>query len=659
MLQERPSVSAASPSPSSLALMPQGLRGSYWGLMAFLERQVDVLRVDTSPAEPPMHSLDFNELSEGMRREMLMLYANNREMLYANNREMLDANNREMLDANNRLKSAGEVSIAPQDGQLDSLCHTSALHSFPVPCASGNGIAEKATECQEESWPCLPQDGPGNVEEDLEMVMGEMRKSKPTEDYYCQAKNVETYILGLIHRSPIPSLLRPNKPRTSLVHDGITVVRKSSFCCKEGQDLPLSCRAEGLSPWASSSLDQEPYELMPLHEDVHVNHLHQQQPPPPLQPGRYPRTRKPSLINNPHSASLDCPLSCRPTANQDPSSSEPDSPHHHSHQAPSSLPLPDPKLVNAQYIPAYPCQAPTRSFARAVLHSHRPPGGPKSSQSAFPPERSSIQQQQQLPPPLQMQSKSRGVPKKFRFSEERPAFKKPGKRACRSQSENSLLGQRGVPEHKYNTLEKDGGSGLGGGEGRGGGGGEGGGRGGQTRGKKTQLSSRGGSASSYRRWLSTLELSQDEQLPGLPLAPAAASQLEAGISRRNRKARPGPPRCAYAVSHPPLHMEHMERERAPLGQLIDCCTLPDHRESESSISEADSPASSSLSSDSDESSGFVWPQQLHLHLALPSPAGPSKGSLQPKAFVKIKASHALKKKILRFHTGSLKVMTTV
>ena len=82
----------------------------------------------------------------------------------------------------------GEVSIAPQDGQLDSLCHTSALHSFPVPCASGNGIAEKATECQEESWPCLPQDGPGNVEEDLEMVMGEMRKSKPTEDYYCRSE---------------------------------------------------------------------------------------------------------------------------------------------------------------------------------------------------------------------------------------------------------------------------------------------------------------------------------------------------------------------------------------------------------------------------------------------------------------------------------------
>ena len=112
--------------------MPQGLRGSYWGLIAFLEHQVDVLRVDTSPSDPSMHSsgkftyllkglyirqilvfcvyelrwkkiicfdhslvcvylwfvcihADLNEPSEDMTREMLMLYANNREMLYANN----------------------------------------------------------------------------------------------------------------------------------------------------------------------------------------------------------------------------------------------------------------------------------------------------------------------------------------------------------------------------------------------------------------------------------------------------------------------------------------------------------------------------------------------------------------------------------------------
>jgi hypothetical protein len=56
----------------------------------------------------------------------------------------------------------------------------------------------------------------------------------------------------------------------------------------------------------------------------------------------------------------------------------------------------------------------------------------------------------------------------------------------------------------------------------------------------------------------------------------------------------------------------------------------------------------------------VWPQQLVAATAASgagagggAPAGPA------KVFVKIKASHALKKKILRFRSGSLKVMTTV
>ncbi|XP_012373051.1 dapper homolog 3 [Octodon degus] len=83
-------------------------------------------------------------------------------------------------------------------------------------------------------------------------------------------------------------------------------------------------------------------------------------------------------------------------------------------------------------------------------------------------------------------------------------------------------------------------------------------------------------------------------------------------------------------------------------------------ESESSASEGESPAFSSASSDSDGSGGLVWPQQLVAATAASGggaggggPAGPA------KVFVKIKASHALKKKILRFRSGSLKVMTTV
>uniref|UniRef100_H0WCA9 Dishevelled binding antagonist of beta catenin 3 n=1 Tax=Cavia porcellus TaxID=10141 RepID=H0WCA9_CAVPO len=82
-------------------------------------------------------------------------------------------------------------------------------------------------------------------------------------------------------------------------------------------------------------------------------------------------------------------------------------------------------------------------------------------------------------------------------------------------------------------------------------------------------------------------------------------------------------------------------------------------ESESSASEGESPAFSSASSDSDGSGGLVWPQQL---VAASGPGGGAGGGAPAgpaKVFVKIKASHALKKKILRFRSGSLKVMTTV
>uniref|UniRef100_A0A671K3L2 Dapper homolog 3-like n=2 Tax=Sinocyclocheilus anshuiensis TaxID=1608454 RepID=A0A671K3L2_9TELE len=238
----------------------------------------------------------------------------------------------------------------------------------------------------------------------------------------------------------------------------------------------------------------------------------------------------------------------------DPSSSEAES-YHNARSASSD------ELVNAQYIPAQPCHAQTVA--------HRTHAAPKPTTSQL-----------------------RATAKKCRFTEDKIAQKKPGRKACRAQSENSLLGQR---ERKYNTMERD-----------------------------SQAKTRRGSG--HRRWRSTLELSQDE----------AEMPSEQPI-RRLRKPR------VYAQPH--LH--HHLHQFPPDGYVL--------RESESSLSEAESPGSSSLSSDSDESGGLVWPQQLNPQLAPPSPSHPP----QPKAFVKIKASHALKKKILRFRSGSLKVMTTV
>ncbi|XP_018418226.1 PREDICTED: dapper homolog 1 isoform X1 [Nanorana parkeri] len=80
-------------------------------------------------------------------------------------------------------------------------------------------------------------------------------------------------------------------------------------------------------------------------------------------------------------------------------------------------------------------------------------------------------------------------------------------------------------------------------------------------------------------------------------------------------------------------------------------------DSESSLSEVEFVGESTTSSDTDESGGLIWSQFVH---TLPMQT-PTASALQTtaKAFVKIKASHNLKKKILRFRSGSLKLMTTV
>ncbi|XP_028837998.1 dapper homolog 1 [Denticeps clupeoides] len=80
-------------------------------------------------------------------------------------------------------------------------------------------------------------------------------------------------------------------------------------------------------------------------------------------------------------------------------------------------------------------------------------------------------------------------------------------------------------------------------------------------------------------------------------------------------------------------------------------------DSESSCSEADFAGESTTTSDSEESGRGKWSQFRQGPSASHIPQEMT--SAQAKAFVKIKASHNLKKKILRFRSGSLKLMTTV
>ncbi|KAG5844566.1 hypothetical protein ANANG_G00163860 [Anguilla anguilla] len=205
------------------------------------------------------------------------------------------------------------------------------------------------------------------------------------------------------------------------------------------------------------------------------------------------------------------------------------------------------------------------------------------------------------------------------------------RKACRSQSENSLVGASGGrAERKYNTVERDGG-------------------GGQPRTRRPPPVGAG-----CRRWRSTLELSQDEaELPG-EQAPRARPASPASRLRTSTATPTAPPPRRTPATWPstwsagrragrrratrcrPRWRVRVQPERGRLARL--------HL---------------ALQRLGGERRGLVWPQQLPPQLAPPSVSPPPRPGRSPKAFVKIKASHALKKKILRFRTGSLKVMTTV
>uniref|UniRef100_A0AAZ3S704 Uncharacterized protein n=1 Tax=Oncorhynchus tshawytscha TaxID=74940 RepID=A0AAZ3S704_ONCTS len=567
-----------------------------WGLMASLEQQVGELRVNTADnaVEPltDMHlspmglsdSSGFGEPSPSTARAIRMVYANDRP------------------------KSAGEFFGANRDRQPESGTRPTIPRSFSAPYPTLEGIAEGASEGEgeDEAWPWDTSKGPGGVVE----LGGDTVEGEPTEEDYRQAQRVETYILGLIQRRALP--LRPCKPRTSLgLHEArtaITVARQNSVCRKEPDPRP-----------ATDSIPDHHSHSNPHHATAAVSPSRPPSPSPPAPPPPLPPIQADPLANT-CSASLDYP--CGEAPSQEPSSSEPDSPQqfHNGYPAlpPSRLaPPPDEQLVNAQYIPAQPFRATT---TRASAHSHK---GPKPSRGTYYPERGSQQEREKEREKERDRERERD-------------------RDRESQSENSLNGQRGVPERKYNTVERDGG-------------GSGSSRGSQSKGKRPQPGSAG-----YRRWRSTLDLSQDEAEQ--PPQPTPMPPADHG-SRRIRKPRPPPytyvnPLPHHHPHHP--HLEYLDRDRTYLCRPEEGYTHPGQGESESSLSEADTPASSSLSSDSDESGGLVWPQQLPPQLSSPTlPSAPAGAPLQPKAFVKIKASHALKKKILRFRTGSLKIMTTV
>ncbi|KAK1900207.1 Dapper 1-B [Dissostichus eleginoides] len=384
-----------------------------------------------------------------------------------------------------------------------------------------------------------------------------------SEEEYQRAVRVEGYILSLVQRYTLKS--RHCWPRTTLTPDPqyYTSLRKRtpSFSSKQRFPDPHLLPHVDLSQsqgWGCDLLQGE--EAPSLEEDCYL-----------ALP--YPQSRPLSLAERLPSPlpSLDPNCGVGP---RDPYCEPPSPQHHYSHPHKHSS-------VGPQFIPGQAGQVSPR-------HSEQHSKGRTSKKS----------------------------------HNERPKPKKSSSKTSRSQSENSLLGQRLLPERRYSTTERHQG--------------------------KTDQNTRvpgpqGGVGNESRRWCSNLELSQDE-----------GEEAAAGIRRALRKAR----HCSHS-------QQQDFQQRAPLCRGEEGYNGP--AESESSMSEVYSPASSSLSSDSDDFGGLVWPQELPPRLASssssssPSPktTATANVNVQPKAFVKIKASHALKKKILRFRSGSLKVMTTV
>ncbi|XP_032093469.1 dapper homolog 1 [Thamnophis elegans] len=161
----------------------------------------------------------------------------------------------------------------------------------------------------------------------------------------------------------------------------------------------------------------------------------------------------------------------------------------------------------------------------------------------------------------------------------------------------------------------------------------------------------------YRRWKLSTEVSYEDALRR---------------ARRNRREAIG----VYSeISHPyisPYAYVASDSEYSAECESLFHSTVVDTSEdersnyttncfgdSESSLSGVEFVGESTTTSDSEESGGLLWSQFVQ---TLPIQAVAAASELHEnaaKAFVKIKASHNLKKKILRFRSGSLKLMTTV
>lgn len=476
-----------------------------------------------------------------------------------------------------------------------SVLQATLPRSFSAPYPPLEGILEEGTTVDSWQWDSC------QANQVWRHQQHPPEDEEPKEDYQ-QAMRIEGYILSLLQRRTLSP--RPCQPRTTLNPD------------------PPHCSASGHSSLHRKTLTTD-----------------RRFPDPRLHPPF-------DLSPNPKSQAWGCDLLEEEGYGGEAPSLEEDGdrtlpyppcrPRSLTGRLPSPLPSMDPEChvgaINLCFEPSSPqYYLPPES---SIHHKHNLSSQYVPGQSSHAPMHSPRHYDPEQPSPNFIVSYDTPKPRTSKKTHnERQKSKKSSSRTSHSQSENSLL-----PERRYSTTERH--------QGRA--------DTGPNHAARLDVGNNGG-----RRWCSNLELSQDE----------GESHTEQAHRRLPRKTRHGP-LCPHSHARNPQqqHPQHWQSDfqgRAPLCQAEEGHTGAAPAESESSMSEVYSPASSSLSSDSDESGGLVWPQQLPPRLATtsssssPSPHATANPPSQPKAFVKIKASHALKKKILRFRSGSLKVMTTV
>ncbi|XP_052595595.1 LOW QUALITY PROTEIN: dapper homolog 1 [Peromyscus californicus insignis] len=162
----------------------------------------------------------------------------------------------------------------------------------------------------------------------------------------------------------------------------------------------------------------------------------------------------------------------------------------------------------------------------------------------------------------------------------------------------------------------------------------------------------------YRRWKSSAEVSYEEAL------------RRARRARRREHAGAYPVAVALPYASPYAYVASDSEYSAECESLFHSTVVDTSEDeqsnyttncfgdSESSVSEGEFVGESTTTSDSEESGALIWSQFVQT-LPLQTVTAPDLHPCPRKAFVKIKASHNLKKKILRFRSGSLKLMTTV